>query len=709
MSKRSVDKGDGGKTPSAQAKEARPLDASSASLKQKAKAIDKAGIWQNTDLYWYAGLILAALFSFYLRAIVPWNAVFSGGKVIFSSESDAWYHMMLAKGTVINLQRLWFDPMTYFPHGTPIHFGPFNSWTIAIFSYIFGLGHPSMHVVEVVGAFLPAVLGALLVFPVYFIGRELGGKSCGLISALIVAVLPGQLFNRTVLGFTDHHAAEIFLSTLAMMFFILAMHSGRSMTFEAVQKRASSLKEPLLYAALAGVSLGLYIDAWSSGFLFEGIILLFVILQSAVDHLKGRRVEYLGICSGVTFFVATLMVLPFVQPYYGFNHYLYSLFQPTILLIGVVAVIMFSVLSSFIEEKGFSRYYYPGALAAVVVLGTLILALAVPEFTSTLFSGLSIFQARTGGAATVGEAAPLLTYQGEVSWSSMLANFPAFGNIVLLSSFFLAIIGMALILMRYIRSQRPADLLLLTWSILLLVMTLAQNRFAYYYGVNVALLTGYLAFWLMQRGGVSEEGGLFDAKEPVKFLASNLKVIASALLIFVFLIYPALSTSLVVASYTDGPESDWMTSTAWLENNTPSPGMDLYEKYVRPASGQYAYPNAAYGIMSWWDYGHLIETIGHRIPNANPFQQGIGSVTGGVSGSSPFFLAENETRAEKVLVGLDLNRSPYLNTKYVMIDLDMATGKFHAMAAWSGISVSKYIAASLPAAGRATGAGSDIS
>ena len=68
-----------------------------------------------------------------------------------------------------------------------------------------------------------------------------------------------------------------------------------------------------------------------------------------------------------------------------------------------------------------------------------------------------------------------------------------------------------------------------------------------------------------------------------------------------------------------------------------------------PPNGQYAYPDAAYGIMSWWDYGHLIETVGHRIPNANPFQQGIGSVTTGVAGSSPFFLAENESQAEKVL------------------------------------------------------------
>ena len=695
MSKRSVNKGDGGKTRQGVPEKAEPLDATSASLGQKVKAKNKAEIWKNSDVYWYVGLVLAALFSFYLRVIIPWKSVFVGDKVIFSSESDAWYHMMLAKGTVINLQRLWFDPMTYFPHGTPIHFGPFNSWTITIFSYIFGLGHPSMHLVEVVGAFLPAVLGVLLVFPVYFLGKEIGGKSCGLISALVAATLPGQLFNRTVLGFTDHHAAEIFLSTLTMMFLFLALRSGRSMTFGALQKGWASLKTPLLFAIFAGISLGLYIDAWSSGFLFEGVILLFILLQSVVDHIKARSVEYLGIIGAITFFVATLLVLPFVKPYYGFNHYHYSLFHPTILILGVVAVLLFSILSAFLREKDYSKFYYPGALAALVVLGTLFLFLALPQFINPLLSGLNIFQQKTGGAATVGEASPLISYQGAVSWTSLMSNFPGFGNIVLLSSFFLALVGMALILGRYIRRQRPSDLLLLTWSIILLVMTLAQNRFAYYYGINVALLTGYLAFWLMQRGGIREpDSGILDTKDPVKFLISNVKIIISAIVIFLFLIYPALSTSLIVAHWAvGGPDSDWMTSCAWLQNNTPSPGMDLYEKYERPASGQYEYPAAAYGIMSWWDFGHLIETIGHRMPNANPFQQGIGSVTAGTAGSSPFFLAENETQAEKVLANLDLNRSPYMNTKYVMIDLDMATGKFHAMAAWSGIPAWKYISA----------------
>ena len=693
MSKRSVEKGDIRKKNQAQGQEAEPTDAPYVTLEKKAKADGKADIWKNSDLFWYISLIVAALFSFYLRAIIPWKAVFIGENVIFSSESDAWYHMMLAKGTVINLQRLWFDPMTYFPHGTSLHFGPFNSWAITISSYIFGLGHPSMHLVDVIGAFLPAILGVLLVFPVYYIGKEIGGKGGGLVSAFVVAVLPGQLLSRTTLGFSDHHAAEILFSTLTMMFLLLALRTGKGMTMGALQKGWSSFKMPLAYSALAGISLGLYIDAWSSGFLFEGIILLSILLQSIVDHVKRRDTEYLGISGAITFFVAMLLVLPFVKPYYGFNHYLYGLFQPTILLLGVVAVVIFSVLSRLFKEKGFNRYYYPGALAAVVVLSTLILSLAAPQFTRPLFTGLNIFQIKTGGAATVGEISPLLYYQGELSWASVLSNFPGLGNVVVLSSFFLAMIGLALILWRYIKSQRPSDLLLFTWSIIILIMTLAQNRFAYYYGVNVALLTGFLAFWLMQQVGVTEnDNGIKYDKDPVKLLTSNWKIIISAILIFAFLILPALSTSKIVANYAGGPDSDWLTSTAWLENNTANPGMDLYEKYEYPMNGKYSYPDAAYGIMSWWDYGHLIETIGHRIPNANPFQQGIGSVTTGVAGSSPFFLAENESQAEKVLAALDLNRSPYMNTKYVMIDRDMATGKFHAMAAWSGIPASKYMA-----------------
>lgn len=661
----------------------------------------KVGIWQKTDLYWYAGLLLAMLFSFYLRGIVPMDRVFIGNNVIFSSETDAWYHMMLAKGTVINLQRLWFDPMTNFPNGTPLHFGPFLSWAITILSYIVGLGSPSMHTVEVVGAFMPAILGALVVIPVYFIGREIGGKSCGLISALIAAVLPGQYFSRTTLGFTDHHAAEILFSTMTIMFLVLALRSSKGLTFGALQKSWPSLKRPLLFAALAGISLGLYIDAWASGFLIEGIILLFIVVQSIADHLRDRNVEYLGIIGAITFFIATLLVLPFVKPYNGFSNYYYSLFQPTILLLGVVAALLITYLSSFLKEKGYSSYYFPGAAIAVVVLGTLLLALVLPQFTSTLFSGLSIFQQKTGGAATVGEASPLFSGGGVFSMYNVLIWFPGLLSLsvsdfnfvsLLFTTFTFSLIGLLLLILRNVKMPQPTELLIITWSAVLLLLTVTQNRFAYYYAVNVALLVGFLSIWLLQRLGFVElDKGYSGIMNAANSAVPVLKMAAAALLIFALVIWPSIYWSIAFAHGAGGPDADWITSTTWLENNTPYPGMDIYKIYEHPPDDQkYAYPDEAYGIISWWDFGHLIETVGHRIPNANPFQQGIGNLTAGRPGASPFFLSQNETEAENVLAGIDPNRSPYKNTKYVMIDYDMAVGKFYAMTQWSSIPITKY-------------------
>jgi oligosaccharyl transferase (archaeosortase A-associated) len=480
---------------------------------------------------------------------------------------------------------------------------------------------------------------------------------------------------------------------------LLALASSNGMTFAALQKSWSAFKRPLLFAALAGISLGLYIDAWASGFLIEGMILLFIVVQSVADHMRGRNVEYLGVAGAITFFIATLLVLPFVKPYNGFSNYYYSLFQPTILLLGVAAVLLVTLLSGFLKGKGYSNYYYPGAVAGILVFGTLMLALVIPQFIGVLFSGMSIFQPKTGGAATVGEAASLLSSGGVFSFNNVLIWFPGFmalsapGFIAFLfTTFTLSLVGLLLLALRYAKRLQPADMLVITWSVIVLLLTLAQNRFAYYYAVNVAILTGFLCIWILQKLGMGDlEGRSADVKEPVKFLTSNLKIVAAALLIFLFIILPSYTMSLAFANSVGGPDSDWLTSTAWLENNTPSPGMDLYKIYEHPPDSQkYAYPEEAYGIMSWWDFGHLIETVGHRIPNANPFQQGIGNLTAGKPGSSPFFLSESEAEAENVLAGIDPNRSPYKNTKYVMIDWDMAVGKFYAMTQWSSIPITKY-------------------
>jgi dolichyl-diphosphooligosaccharide--protein glycosyltransferase len=247
--------------------------------------------------------------------------------------------------------------------------------------------------------------------------------------------------------------------------------------------------------------------------------------------------------------------------------------------------------------------------------------------------------------------------------------------------------------MRNIRIPRSTDLLVIIWSLLLLLLTLAQNRFAYYYAVNVAVLSGYLSVLIMNKTGFGElEKAMLD-KSPSNALRSTLQIWHPfvALALVLLFIVPGLTFTLHAESYVGGPPDDWYSSVKWLENNTPSPGLDISIIYERPPKGaDFTYPETAYGVMSWWDYGHWIETIGHRIPNANPFQQGIGNRSDGTPGSSPFFLAESEDEAEGVLARLDENRSLYMNSRYIITDVEMARSKFYAMASWSNEPITKY-------------------
>lgn len=122
------------------------------------------------------------------------------------------------------------------------------------------------------------------------------------------------------------------------------------------------------------------------------------------------------------------------------------------------------------------------------------------------------------------------------------------------------------------------------------------------------------------------------------------------------------------------PDDAWLESLSWLKNNTTDPFDDAdfyYELYEPPPRGQsYKYPESAYGIMSWWSYGHWITRIAHRIPVSNPFQQGA-------SVSARFFTAQDEASAETIADGL--------GARYVIIDENIATG-FYGKAAWAGLS-----------------------
>ena len=89
---------------------------------------------------------------------------------------------------------------------------------IALVSDIFSMP------VTTAGAWLPPVLFLLTLIPVYIITKELFGSNImASVSVLILAMMPGEVLHRTMLGAADCHCLEIFLVAMIMMFSLLAL------------------------------------------------------------------------------------------------------------------------------------------------------------------------------------------------------------------------------------------------------------------------------------------------------------------------------------------------------------------------------------------------------------------------------------------------------------------------------------------------------
>ncbi|KKG18660.1 oligosaccharyl transferase [Methanosarcina sp. 2.H.T.1A.6] len=622
----------------------------------------------------------------------PYDSVFLSNGFVRFGGNDPWYHMRTLNVLIENYpQRMFFNPMTNYPYGSYIHFGPLFDQMIAITTLILGMGNPSPELVNGVGAYFPAVLGAITVIPVYYIGKSLGSRKTGILAAILIAFAPGQFLSRSVIGFTDHHVAETLFSTFFMMYFMLAVISAKKkgLRFEhVINKELNTLKEPLICSVMAGVMYSAYQLAWPGASLFLFVILVYILFQYILNNFRNESSDYLGITGIVTFLISAILILPFVHPEMGFSMYYYSWFHVVTPLGTVVGFMTLSFIEREREKRKIQAYYYPLIIFGIIILGLLLAKIVVPPLYSLVIGAPeAIFGIKTGGASTIGEASSIFYYGGVFTLSRAFDNFTATG-------FLASVLGMLLLAVNLVRKPKPEEVLVLVWSLLMLLAIYGQNRFAYYYSVNVAVLSAFVGGLLLEKVKWSQLNEKF--KSNVKSLADipgflkfvKIEQVIAVLIIVVVLILPVYGSAMEMTKGTGGPNGPWIEATTWLQSYTPDLGMDYNAIYEAPEAGElFDYPDTAYGIMSWWDYGHWIETIGHRIPNANPFQAGIGGRRGSIDeenkpGSSTFFTAQSEEEATAVLEAVDPDPDK-AGARYIISDVEMATGKFYAMTAWT--------------------------
>ncbi len=675
--------------------------------------------------------------SLIIRTVLPYARVFGGEMVMFGSD-DPVYHLRLIENMLFGNHfphRIYFDPYTLFPHGDHLHFAPLFDLIPAFFTWLISLGAPTRMLMETVGAYYPAVLGALVVFPVYFIGKELYSREVGLLSAFLIAILPGFLF-RSILGAMDHHVGEVLFSTIAMMFLVMALKRAKTagITFDHIARGDwKTLRNPLVYIFLAGFSFGLYALTWVGCVLFAFIIFVALFALYLIEHLRGNSTDYLCMVGVPVFLIPLLMIIPFLK-----HPGMYRSAHVASLLIGALVVLLLSILSTVMTRKGIARHAYPVAVLGMGILALVFLNVLFPSQYASLIHAMGWVKYSTG-MQVIGEMHPM-------TLGAALGHFS--------TCFYVSLVAFAFVIYGVIRKWRPEETLFLVWCFVDLMLLgvmfdmfgirpppIGQNRFVYYYAVNVALLCGLFAVRVTQfsfaffaeTGKPKAEGKRIKGKKEkqkeeegkrgqkveskkkevpetgirkIKQYVTPNRIIV--LIVVIFIIFYPFPFNIAKPFPANMPENfertyyqakagpsvfhpDWYESLLWMRNNTPDPGVDYYALYEEPPRNEdYKYPDSAYGVMSWWDYGHVITLYAHRIPNSNPFQGGIGGTNEDGSirpGACTFFVSSDEGEANWIL--------DELGTRYVISDLEMAdvwgicswlgrTPKFSAITVWAG-------------------------
>jgi dolichyl-diphosphooligosaccharide--protein glycosyltransferase len=585
----------------------------------------------------FAGIALA------IRVGIYYHAVFMHDYVAFV-ETDAWYHMRLVDATVKNFpSRIWFDPYLVYPGGDAVNPGPFFDWIIAATALVIGLGAPSPRLVDVVGAYVPAVVGALTVLPVYVLGRELFSRRAGLWAAFIVGLLPGQILQRSSLGYADHHCVETLLTSTALMWIVLALDSARS---RKVRLRCS---------AAAGVSFGCYLLTWSGGSLFVFVVVASVACSLIGQRLRGERAEdVLGILTPA-FAVAALIIVPWAttRPFFAYDL--------VALATGLGGLVILRAWGSATSSVRHGRVVYIAGLMACVALG-----LAAAWFARDGWSGLAkelarISPLRPGG--NVGEAMQLLKSPGRYP----IPLWKEFS-----SSLFLALLGAIWYLLRPGALTSTRSLLMLVWTAVIFAATLGQVRFSYYLGVNAALLAGFACDELL-----AFVQGLRPAREAMRRWGPSLGL----------LVIVAVPSGVAIKAEWGGEtgvSEDWYDALQWLQKNTPEP-FGTPDAYDRPELAQAASAHP-YGVLVWWDFGYWVTRLAHRIPSANPKQTQAKEVTA-------FLLAETAEAAGAALALLDRPRYVLVNRELQAFMVDGTghhEGMFAGIAPWLDRTATDY-------------------
>jgi len=482
---------------------------------------------------------------------------------------------------------------------------------------------PFMDEIDAIGysmQFIPALFGALLIFPVYFLGKELFGKKSGLIAAFFIAIVPIHVGSGHGSAFSlfDHDSFNLLLYMLAFLFLVKAL-------------REKDSTKALLYAVLAGIPIAGLSMTWVEAQFIYVVIAAYAIIQMIIDIFTNKINTNIFRTTTVILATGYIVSMPVMFAQYGG-------FSADLPFFITIAVFGFGFVYYLFGKKNI-----PWTISLPVIFSVGAAALVFLYFIKDLiahFPFLAPFEKIAGIIFGTGGI-----YSNKVSMTIAEANTYQISHTVMSfgpALYWVGWTGLIFACYLYYKQKLRRDLLfVIVMFIVNLWLTGTAGRFLNDMVPWICILAGWVIiiavnridYKQMLRNIKSAGGGLHGIRRGVKFMH-----VGGILFIAFIVILPNAFVAFDAAIPNTNYEYE-------LDDGTPATLKEaMFGTGHRPAYGLFVSKEKYWGdafqwlseqdtdiknpedrpaFISWWDYGFYEVALGEHPTVADNFQDGI--------------------------------------------------------------------------------------
>ncbi len=574
---------------------------------------------------WWIAISLVSIFllvlffnSYYnVSSEVAINPDGEGLNKFLLSGPDPYYNMRLVQVTYETGSYPFYsdpDPLLNYPLGRSGGRAPLFNMAALGFSRLLT---PFMNEIDAIGLsmqFIPALFGALLVFPVYFIGKEVFNRKAGLIAASFIPIIAIHISSGhgSAYSLFDHDSFNLFLFFMTFLFLIKSI-------------KAKDPMRSMLYAILAGVPLAALTMTWVQARYLYVVIAAYAIVQMVIDILTNKINKTIPRTTSIVLFSGYLLSLPVTLSSTKGIRFDIILF----LCLGVLA---FGMIYYILGKKKIPwTISMPAFISAGVV--TLVFLYFIDSISRVIsfVSPLRKISEVIFGSGIYGDKVDMTIAEANTYTisQSVMPFGPAF--------YWLGWTGLVFLFYLYYKNNNRRDyLFVIVLFIVTIWLTGVAGRFTNDMVPIIAILGGWVVWVIvdkidykqMIRNIRSAGGGFHGIRRGVKLL-HVFGILFIAFLVVLPNAYIAFDAALPAVSTKNGTSN--LKKDYYGEEHTGLYGLGIGKeiywgdafKWLNEQDRHIEDPADRPAFISWWDYGFYEVAMGGHPTVADNFQDGI--------------------------------------------------------------------------------------